>query len=208
MEARLKRAVAFALFASAALGAQRAAPAQAPSDPVRWFATRAGLIRIYQQRGAPGGADAPGAGASCEVLESRPRDASAAGTMRETCTLIVGRKPQAPTRLSYELRRTGIYQVGAQPEGGAAQRMERLVLPAPLGVGSSWHEERGEAQLSRSVQSAGSACAAAGRRFADCLVLAVTRRSGGSVTRFTETYAAGVGLVEDSQWQLIDVQGL
>ena len=207
MEARLIRSLLLALLAAAGRAAATAQD-QRTLDPARWFATRAGLIRIYQQRNAPGDPDAPGAGASCEVLESRPREGAAAGTMRETCTLIVERKAQTPSRLTYELRPTGIFQTGAQLEGGAAQRMERLVLPAPLAVGTSWEEERGAARLSRTVKSAGSGCAAAGRRFADCLVLAVTRSSGGSLTRFTETYAAGVGLVEDDRWELIDLQGL
>jgi hypothetical protein len=55
----------------------------------------------------------------------------------------------------------------------------------------------------------GKPCKAAGRSFADCLVLAVVQREGQSaVRRYTETYAAGVGLVQDAQWELVDVKGL
>ena len=59
------------------------------------------------------------------------------------------------------------------------------------------------------VSLAGAPCKAAGFKFGDCLVVAVVQRTGGRVARrFTETYAAGVGLVEDSQVQLVDLKGL
>jgi hypothetical protein len=87
--------------------------------------------------------------------------------------------------------------------------VKRLVLPAPLKVGASWKEPRGAVELDRTVKAAGGACKAAGRSFADCLVLAVVQKQGKTVVRrYTETYAAGVGLVEDAQWQLVDVKGL
>ena len=61
----------------------------------------------------------------------------------------------------------------------------------------------------RTVKSAGKACKTADRKFGDCLVLAVIEKSGKKVKRkYTETYAAGVGLVEDAHWELIDVKGL
>ena len=45
--------------------------------------------------------------------------------------------------------------------------------------------------------------------FGDCLVVTVVQKKGGRVARrFSEIYAAGVGLVEDAQWQLVDVKGL
>jgi hypothetical protein len=183
---------------------------QAPAlDPARWFATRPGLLRIYEGRAKSGDSDLPRAGAFCEVLESRPRDSLAPGSMKETCTMIVGRKARPATQITYELRKDGIWSVEAKPEGGQAQEMQRMLLPGPLRVGSTWREPRGEAQLERTVRSAGGACKAAGRSFADCLVLSVTQRQGKKVVRrYTETYAAGVGLVEDAQWELVDVKGL
>lgn len=187
-------------------------------DPSHWFAMHQGLLRVYEERARPGkaqDADAqddapPPAGASCEVVESHPPDSLTVGSMRERCSMIVARKPRPAAELSYELRPNGIYAVRAQTEGSEkAQSMERLVLPAPLKVGASWHEAQGALQLDRSVKSAGQACKAGGRPFADCVVLAVTQRQGRKVLRsYLETYAAGVGLVEDAQWQLIDVKGL
>jgi hypothetical protein len=89
------------------------------------------------------------------------------------------------------------------------QALDRLVLPSPLRTGASWKEPRGGVELGRTVKSAGGSCAAAGRKFADCLVLSVVQKQGKSVVRrYTETYAAGVGLVEDAQWELVDVKGL
>lgn len=187
----------------------RARPAAAPIDPARFFATRPGLLRIYQGRTRPEGDDPP-AGASCEVLESRPRDAAAHGSVEESCSMIVGRKARPATRLTYELRPDGIWNTQLLSEGTAApQPVKRLVLPAPLRVGTSWKEPRGGAELDRTVKSAGGGCRAAGRSFADCLVLAVVQKQGKSVVRrYTETYAAGLGLVEDAQWELVDVKGL
>jgi hypothetical protein len=167
-------------------------------DPARFFATRKGLVRIYEGRG--GGE--PPAGASCEVLESKP------GLMRETCSMIVGRKPRPATELTYELRKDGIWNTEVRI-GGKPQPVDRLVLPAPLKTGSTWKEPRGGVELDRTVKSAGGACKAAGRSFADCLVLNVVQKQGKNVVRrYTETYAAGVGLVEDAQWELVDVKGL
>jgi hypothetical protein len=144
------------------------------------------------------------------VLESKPRDSIATGSMKESCTMIVGRKSKPATELTYELRKDGIWNTQVRAEGAPApQPVERLVLPAPLKVGASWKEPRGGVELSRTVQSAGGACKAAGRSFADCLVLSVVQKQGRNVVRrYTETYAAGVGLVEDAQWELVDVKGL
>jgi hypothetical protein len=36
----------------------------------------------------------------------------------------------------------------------------------------------------------------------------VQKQGKNVVRRYTETYAAGVGLVEDAQWELVDVKGL
>lgn len=179
------------------------------SDPSHWFASRTGLIRIYEGR-AEHDEDTPPAGASCEVLESRAPDAQAPGTLREACTMIVARKARPSTELTYELRRGGIFMVRAQGEGAAQpQAMDRLVLPSPVRVGAGWRESLGPVELERSVRSAGAGCKAAGRSFADCLVLGVVQRQGKKTLRkYTETYAAGVGLVEDAQWELVDVKGL
>ena len=171
-------------------------------DPARFFATHKGLIRIYEGRGGKTGDDEPPAGASCEVLESKP------GLMKETCSMIVGRKPKPATELTYELRKDGIWNTEVRLEG-KPQPVERLVLPAPLHIRSSWKEPRGGVELDRTVKSAGGSCKAAGRSFADCLVLDVVQKQGKNVVRrYTETYAAGVGLVEDAQWDLVDVKGL
>ena len=100
--------------------------------------------------------------------------------------------------------------VEAKADGPAAPvKLERLLLPAPAHKGKSWSEKRGAVTLERVIKSAGKSCSTADRKFGDCLVLSVTERSGGKVKRkYTETYAAGVGLVEDAQWELIDVKGL
>ncbi len=216
----------FALLACALLGLL-ASPAGAKprkhegsaADPSRWFATRQGLLRVYQARGAKGDASddgsAPPAGASCEVIESVPKDGDTPARTRESCTMISGRKPKGAAQLTYELRTDGIYKVETRvepPPGQAApppSDAEVLMLPAPATPGTSWSEERGSVKLMRSVKSAGKACKAADRKFGDCLVLSVVEREGGKVRRkYTETYAAGVGLVEDAQWELIDVKGL
>jgi len=211
------RLLLFALLLPAASIARRPpprkhAPPPAPSiDPARFFAARAGLVRIYEGRSESKREDddLPPAGASCEVLEARPRDQASNGSVKESCTMIVGRKSRGASELTYELRRDGIWTVQVKPEGGEAQSLSRLVLPGPLKVGTSWKEPSGEAELDRTVRSAGCSCHAAGRSFADCLVLAVVQKQGASVVRrYTETYAAGVGLVEDAQWELVDVKGL
>ena len=181
-------------------------------DPARWFATRQGLIRVYQQRapkarGRPVEDPPQGAGTSCEVVESRAAEAEVPPRTRELCTWIVGKRPKLSTQLSYELRQNGIYVVRMETEGKASGA-ERLVLPGPLRVGQRWKERRGGTVLDRRVKSAGKSCKAAGRAFGDCLVVAVSQRKGGKRMRFTETYAAGVGLVEDNDWQLVDVKGL
>ena len=202
------------LLSSAALArkphtvhAARSAGAQI--DPSRFFATRPGLVRIYEGRKRPD-ADEPPAGASCEVLASRPRDPAAAGEIKESCTMIVGRKARGQTDLTYQLRKDGIWNTQVRAEGMAApQAADRLVLPSPLKVGATWKEPRGGVELDRTVRSAGGACTAAGRSFADCLVLAVVQKQGKNVVRrYREIYAAGVGLVEDAQWELVDVKGL
>lgn len=207
-----------ALPAQARRPAHRAPPKQpagkVAADPAHWFASRPGLTRVYEGRAPARKSDdaeqAPPAGASCEVLESRPADSLAAGTLRETCTMIVARKAKPATELTYELRKGGIFMVRAQSAASAQpQTMERLVLPGPVRVGAAWREPQGQAELSRSVKSAGQGCKAAGRTFADCLVLAVVQRQGKKTLRkYTEVYAAGVGLVEDAQWELVDVKGL
>ena len=122
--------------------------------------------------------------------------------------MIVARKPKQPTELTYELRKSGVFMVKTQA-GGKAQNAERLLLPAPLRVGSRWREPRGALVFDRRVKTAGAGCKVEKREFGDCLVVAVAqRRAGRVVRRFTETYAAGVGLIEDAQWRLIDLQGL
>jgi hypothetical protein len=196
--------IALLLLAPAALARKpHRGPGPGPQvDPARFFATHKGLVRIYEGRGRASGDDQPPAGASCEVLESKP------GLMKETCSMIVGRKPKPATELTYELRKDGIWNTEVRLEG-KPQPVERLVLPAPLKVGSSWKEPRGGVELDRTVKAAGGSCKAAGRSFADCLVLSVVQKQGKNVVRrYTETYAAGVGLVEDAQWELVDVKGL
>ena len=112
-------------------------------------------------------------------------------------------------QLRRKLRKDGIWNTQVEAEGSDAQPIDRLVLPSPLKVGSSWKEPRGGVELDRTVKSAGGACKAAGRSFADCLVLNVVQKQGKNVVRrYTETYAAGIGLVENEQWELVDVKGL
>ena len=213
----MKLVVALALLLPAVALARKpqkakphAKPAGAQIDPARFFASRPGLLRIYEGRTRPDADDEPAAGASCEVLESKARDAQSAGSMRESCTMIVGRKARPAAQLTYELRQDGIWNTQVRAEGQAsAQPVERLVLPAPLRIGSSWKEPRGGVELDRTVKSVGGSCKAAGRSFADCLVLSVVQKQGKNVVRrYTEIWAAGVGLVEDAQWELVDVKGL
>ena len=187
-----------------------AKPASAQVDPSRFFASHRGLVRVYQGRNRPEADDEPPAGASCEVFTSTPRDAGSAGEMKESCSMIVSRKSTGATELTYQLRKDGIWNTQVQAQGMTApQVVDRLVLPTPLRVGTSWKEPRGGVELDRTVRSAGGACKAAGRSFADRLVLAVVQKQGKSVVRrYNETYAAGVGLVEDAQWELVDVKGL
>ena len=198
---------------------------QAAQDPARWFATRTGLIRVYQERpkgtakarkaaaasaAAASGDDGapPPVGASCEVVESAAREDATPAHTKERCTMIAARKAKVPTSLSYELRPAGIYMVRAETEGQKPAVMERLLLPQ-VKKGKTWTEKRGAVQLVRTVKSAGATCKAASRSFGDCLVLKVVEREGKKVRRtYGETYAAGVGLVEDAQWELIDVKGL
>jgi len=211
-----RRLLLATLLLSFAAAARKQPPRKRPPppavDPARFFATRPGLIRIYEGRGDARRAaenSPPPAGASCEVLESRPRETSAPGSVKESCTMIVARKPRPATELSYELRADGIWNVQVKAQGALAQPVQRLVLPSPLRAGASWKEPRGAGRLDRTVRRAGGPCKAAGRSFADCLVLDVTQRQGDSVVRrYTETYAAGVGLVEDAQWELVDIKGL
>jgi hypothetical protein len=184
----------------------------AAQDPSRWFATRAGLLRVYQERQKQGGQrpadDAPPVGASCEVVESTPKEDGAPARTKERCTMITGRKAKAPTALSYELRPAGVYLVRAETQGQKPAELDRLLLPK-VAKGKAWSEQRGPVQIVRTVKSAGTSCKAAGRSFGDCLVLSVEERDGRKVRRrYPEVYAAGVGLVEDAQWELIDVKGL
>ena len=190
-------------------------------DPARWFATRTGLIRVYQERPkapakgkskksvpAPEDGAAPPAGASCEVVESLPREGDTPPRTRESCTMISARKAKAPAALTYELRPTGIYMIKAETEGHKPVLLDRLLLPL-VKKGKSWSEKRGKLVLVRTVKSAGAGCKAAGRSFGDCLVLKAVEKEGKKVKRtYAEIYAAGVGLVEDAQWELIDVKGL
>jgi hypothetical protein len=200
---------------SFAKATRKAGKADVPSDPAHWFATRQGLLRVYQERGADAkAADAdagapPAAGASCEVVESTPKDGDASARTRESCTMISGRKPKGGAVLTYEMRDAGIYMVESKAEGHDPAKLERLMLPSPARKGKSWSEKRGAVTLVRTVKSAGKSCKTADRKFGDCLVVAVTERQGKRVKRtYRETYAAGVGLVEDAQWELIDVKGL
>jgi len=143
------------------------------------------------------------------VLAAQPRDSLSYGSLTESCTMIVARKAKPAAELSYALRPDGIWNTAVKAEGSASQTLRRLVLPASLRVGSSWKEPRGSGEVKRVVRSAGCSCKAAGRSFADCLVLSVVQKTGNKVTRlYTETYAAGVGLIEDNQWQLVGVKGL
>jgi hypothetical protein len=193
-------------------------------DPARWFATRTGLIRVYQER--PKGASAKGkkaaaqsaresedgapppVGASCEVVESTPKEDAADARTKERCTMIAARKAKTPASLTYELRPAGIFMVRAETEGQKPAVMERLLLPA-VKKGKTWSEKRGAVQIVRTVKSAGASCKASSRSFGDCLVLKVVEKEGKKVRRtYSEIYAAGVGLVEDAQWELIDVKGL
>jgi hypothetical protein len=181
-------------------------------EPSHWFATRAGLIRVYQEKRRPGAPKAsegaPPAGASCEVVESTPRDGETPARTRESCTMISGRRARAASQLTYELRAAGIFMVRAETEGQKAATMDKLLLPKVL-AGRSWSEARAGHTVVRTVKSAGSACRAAGRSFGDCLVLKAVEQDGKKTVRgWSETYAAGVGLVEDAQWELIDVKGL
>ena len=83
------------------------------------------------------------------------------------------------------------------------------LLPGPLRVGNSWREPGRGSTFERKVKTAGGPCKAAGFAFGDCLVVAVVQKQGKRVAKkFTETYAAGVGLVEDASWQLVDLKGL
>jgi hypothetical protein len=188
-------------------------------DPSRWFATRTGLIRVYQERpkatagkgkkvAAQDESAPPPVGASCEVVESTPKEDATAAHTKERCTMIAARKAKTPASLSYELRPAGIYMVRAETEGQKPAVMERLLLPA-VRKGRTWTEKRGAVQVVRTVKSAGNACKASSRSFGDCLVLKVVEKDGKKVKRtYREIYAAGVGLVEDAQWELIDVKGL
>ncbi len=215
----MKRALVATLLCAlwAAPGADARARKKRPTkaargeDPSRWFATRAGLIRVYEVKSRSDDTSGEHAGASCEVVESVPAAEGSAARTRESCTMIVGRKPKLATQLTYELRPSGIFMVKAEQAGAKKPpaALERLLLPGPLRVGSSWREPRGPLVLDRRVKAAGSPCKAAGFSFGDCLVVAVVQRKGGKVARrFTETYAAGVGLVEDAQWHLVDLKGL
>jgi hypothetical protein len=198
----LKILLLLLLAPAAALAAKKSG-----ADPSHWFAARAGLLRVYEGRTAHRAADEDGdppAGASCEVLSVQN------GSVTESCTMIVARKAKPATELTYALRPDGIWNTAVKPEGASQPTaVERLVLPGSLRVGSAWKEQRGPAVLDRSVRKAGGSCRAAGRTFADCLILNVVQRSGKKVVRkYTETYAAGVGLVEDAQWELVDLKGL
>lgn len=219
----MKKLLLLALLLSLSAEARRPPPrrkgkpaASAPAvDPARFFASRPGLLRIYEGRSEGRAANPeddnaePPAGASCEVMEARPREGGANGSVKENCTMIVGRKARPSTELTYALRTDGIWNVQVKPEGEKAVEVSRLVLPSPLRAGASWKEPRGPVELDRTVKSAGGGCHAAGRSFADCLVLSVLQKQGAKVVRrYTETYAAGVGLVEDAQWELVDIKGL
>jgi hypothetical protein len=171
-------------------------------DPSHWFASRPGLLRVYEDR------KGLGIGTSCEVLSGQAREGAKDGAVVESCTMIVARKAKPSTELTYALRPDGVVNVSVKIEGAQAQSVERLVLPGSLRAGTSWKETRGSSELTRTVRSAGGPCKAAGRAFADCLVLSVAQKTGRKTARYTETYAAGVGLIEDNQWQLIDVKGL
>lgn len=185
---------AAALVVAAAGGP--AAPPPAGLAAAHFFPRRAGLVRIYEGRTKAAGV--PAAGASCEVLESGAR------LVRESCTVIVARKAKPLTRFTYELRDDGIHNVEASTEGNAASvQLDRLVLPNGLRQGVTWTSNG----VARTVKSAGKPCTAAGRPFSDCLVLEAVREAEKS-SRSKEVYAAGLGLVEDAQWELVDVKGL
>ena len=179
------------------------------ADPARWFATRPGLIRVYERRRATTSDDgnkADLAGASCEVVESVPAAEGSSAQTGELCTMIVGKKPTPATRLTYQLRQAGIFLVKAET-GGKASAVERMLLPGGLRVGTRW-VEAGAVKKERRVKTLGSRCKVERREFGDCLVVAVVSGKGRTAVKTTEKYAAGVGLVEDSQWRLVDVQGL
>ena len=112
------------------------------------------------------------------MLESRAREGDEAGLTRESCAMIVGRMSKNASRLSYELRKKGIFLVKVEGEGTdkPAAKMERLVLPAPIAPGKKWSERRGKTSLERTVRSAGKPCKAASRSFGDCLVIAVAEK--------------------------------
>lgn len=193
-----------------ALKGGRAKKAAKGADPARWFATRQGLIRVYEERSAKKNEDGDPqpAGASCEVVESQPAAEALPAQTREVCTMIVGKKPKLATALTYELRKSGVFLVKAET-AGKAQPAERMLLPGRIRVGSRWNEPRAGTTLARRVKSAGKNCKVERREFGDCLVVAVVQKKGSrAIKRYTETYAAGVGLVEDAQWRLVDVQGL
>jgi hypothetical protein len=135
------------------------------------------------------------------VVDSSPAEGEAAPRTREVCTMIVAKKPRPPTQLTYELRQNGIFRVRIEEQGKKPSTAERLLLPGPVRVGKSWQE----GALHKRVKSAGGPCKAAGFKFGDCLVVSVT---GGRARAFTETYAAGVGLVENGAWHLVDLKGL
>jgi hypothetical protein len=158
--------------------------AAAAADPVHWLATKPGLIRNYEGRAKDGHGKA--LGASCEVVART--DAS----VRDRCTTIADRQARAPAELTYAVRAGGVYAVSGDAE--------RLLFPNPPRAGATVRD----GNVRRTVRSAGKSCKAAGRTFADCLIVDVSQKG----SRSTEIYAAGVGLVEDSQWQLIDITGL
>jgi hypothetical protein len=195
--------------------ARHAKKGDANVDPAHWFATREGLLRVYQAHASDKSATdeasgTPAAGASCEVIESSPKDGDTEARTKESCTMISGRMPKGGTLLTYELRASGIFLVETKSEKAAEPvKMEHLLLPSPMHKGTSWNEKHGALTVTRTVKSAGKACTAADRKFGDCLVLAVVEHEGKKTKRkYSEVYAAGVGRVEDAQWELIDVKGL
>jgi hypothetical protein len=65
------------------------------------------------------------------VLESKPRDSLSAGSLKESCTMIVGRRARPATEITYQLRRDGIFSVQAGTEGPqAAAHPNAAVGPA------------------------------------------------------------------------------
>ena len=177
------------------------------ADPARWFATRPGLIRVYERRRPTSSGDQSDlAGTSCEVVESVPAAEGSPAQTVELCTIIVGKKPTPANRLTYQLRQGGIFLVKAETKG-QTHPLERMVLPGALRVGTKWTEAGAVPRQCR-VQTLGGKCKVERREFGDCLVIAVVHGKGRQSVKTTEKYAAGVGLVEDSQWRLVDVQGL